>query len=507
MRNFDRCFVVMPFGKKPLQGQPGKYFDFDKVFRAVIKPAIENAKLSSHRADQEMASGVIHTQMFKSLRDEALVLADLSLDNPNVYYELGVRHVMTPSGTILICRKGSKLPFDIALSRVIFYDFDGVSFDVEEAGRVQTEISDALNEAKRGNPDSPVHALLEDVIQTQRDHRMDLDLVGDVEQYQSESQETFQRIVAESWQGQVVTDRNVQIRDLLQKHERSAFGISALAQYCLQQQELPDAAMDLLKPMVFHEIHDLQLQLYRRLKDEGKLGPRHLVKYGSAISETEPSIKGAETGLQMMNEGLQQAKERLASAPEDQQLMADAAYCHYYIGNLAVWKWQQLTSVPQDLEVAIESLEKALNLWHDIGPALRPVYLSAPAHAKLLLLMRARDQNILREDSEGHAESLLKMRPVGGEPARLVSWLQWYKILILADQTAATPSDGANVKSIMSNAHQRFAQDAKLVVKGELDVGRRQYAVLRRFLEQNSDYLRNPHLMGRISRLLQRRLG
>lgn len=507
MRDCKRCFVIMPIGRKPIPGEPDRLYDFDKVYRAVIEPAVENASLSPYRADQETASGVIHTQMFKSLRDEALVLADLSLDNPNVYYELGVRHVMKPSGTILICQKRSHLPFDIALSRVIYYEYDGTSFDVEEAKRVKEDILNALKEAQRGYPDSPVHALLEDVFPTEREHDVCSNTSDEREQSLSESLSTFHRIVADSWQEEEVADRSAQIRNLLKKHRHSAFGISALAQYCIQQQKVPDAAMDLLRPMVFHEIHNLQLELYRRLHSEGRLGPRNFVKYGSAISEAEPSLRGAENGRRMMHEGLIQAEGRLRLAPEDQHLMADVAYCYYYIGNLTLWQWQQLTSVQQDLDGAIEYLQKALELWMHMKPALRPIYLWAPANFKLLLLMRSRDQNILREDVEGYAKTLLRMRPVGDEPDRLVSWLRWYQIITLADQADGTPIDSAKGKQIMDRAHQRFAQDVKLVERGVIDVGRRQYAVLRRFLEQNADYLRHPRLMGRISRLLQRRLG
>jgi len=68
------------------------------------------------------------------LRDRGVVLADLSLENPNVFYELGVRHVMSARETVLICRAGSELPFDVKLSRVILYDFDGQHLDWDMAG-------------------------------------------------------------------------------------------------------------------------------------------------------------------------------------------------------------------------------------------------------------------------------------------------------------------------------------------------------------------------------------
>src|SRR5258707_967735 len=89
------CFVVMPFGKKPIPDHAGREYDFDKVYRVIIQRAVQKAGLDPIRADERKGSNLIHTDMFKDLRDQAVVLADLSLHNPNVYYELGIRHVMS----------------------------------------------------------------------------------------------------------------------------------------------------------------------------------------------------------------------------------------------------------------------------------------------------------------------------------------------------------------------------------------------------------------------------
>ncbi len=85
------CFIVMPFGKKP--GSDGRTYDFDKVYRVIIQRAVNGAGMRPVRSDERIGSRLIHSDMFKDLRDQAVVLADLSLENPNVFYELGVRHV------------------------------------------------------------------------------------------------------------------------------------------------------------------------------------------------------------------------------------------------------------------------------------------------------------------------------------------------------------------------------------------------------------------------------
>ena len=123
----SECFVVMPFGLKAFPDGSGRTYDFDKVYRVLCQRAITEAGMKPIRADERVTSAIIHSDMFRDLRDRLVVLADLSLDNPNVFYELGIRHVMSSNGTVLMCRKGSVLPFDVKLSRVIFYDFDGAS--------------------------------------------------------------------------------------------------------------------------------------------------------------------------------------------------------------------------------------------------------------------------------------------------------------------------------------------------------------------------------------------
>ena len=100
--------------------------------------------------------------MFKDLRDQAVVLADLSLENPNVFYELGIRHVMSPRGTVLMSRVGAELPFDVKLSRVYLRQvrWGSASIGKRLSGLVQ-ELQVRPEEAKRGTPDSPVYALLD----------------------------------------------------------------------------------------------------------------------------------------------------------------------------------------------------------------------------------------------------------------------------------------------------------------------------------------------------------
>jgi len=87
-RGQSHAFVAMPFGNKP--GPDGEPVDFNRVYHELIRPALEAANLSPLRADKEERAGDIRTDMFQELLLADLVVADLTIDNPNVWYALGV---------------------------------------------------------------------------------------------------------------------------------------------------------------------------------------------------------------------------------------------------------------------------------------------------------------------------------------------------------------------------------------------------------------------------------
>ena len=99
------AFVVMPYGTK-------EEIDFNRVYGELIKPALEGAGFQVFRADEEMRAGDIRTDMFQELLLADLVVADLSIDNPNVWYELGVRHALRARGVIGIRCRRDYMPFE-----------------------------------------------------------------------------------------------------------------------------------------------------------------------------------------------------------------------------------------------------------------------------------------------------------------------------------------------------------------------------------------------------------
>ncbi len=127
-----RVFTVMPFGNKQVRAavpatpdkpaQEALFVNYDEVYRRLIAPAIATAGCEPFRADQEGGSGDIRTDMFFELVTADVVVADISILNPNVFYELGVRHTATPGGVVHLHGGWEKQPFDVAPDRLFSYD-------------------------------------------------------------------------------------------------------------------------------------------------------------------------------------------------------------------------------------------------------------------------------------------------------------------------------------------------------------------------------------------------
>lgn len=162
------CFVLMPFGIKT--DSLGRKIDFDAVYAELIGPAVAEAGMEVVRADEEQVGGIIHKPMFERLMLCEYAVADITGGNPNVFYELGVRHALRPRSTIVVFATGSGIPFDIAHLR-------GLPYAVTPGGRVAgakvqvAALAKSLNSARTDHADdSPVFQLVEDMPRVQIDH-------------------------------------------------------------------------------------------------------------------------------------------------------------------------------------------------------------------------------------------------------------------------------------------------------------------------------------------------
>jgi hypothetical protein len=161
MHDVRSCFVIMPFDEKPDPARKDTV-DFDRVYKDIIKPAITGLKKSRGlnieclRCDEVERAGLIHERMVAHIADADVAVVDITTANPNVYYELGVRHALRDRVTVLLRRKGTNNPFNIGGMTTIEYDLDE-----ESAGRAREAIASFVaNGLLSGARDSLVYSVL-----------------------------------------------------------------------------------------------------------------------------------------------------------------------------------------------------------------------------------------------------------------------------------------------------------------------------------------------------------
>jgi hypothetical protein len=114
------CFVIGPIGSRhaELGSEPRiTYEDALEVLESVVEPACKAVGLEAVRADGLSVAGELTDQIFRRLRDDDVVVADLTGGNPNVMYELGLRHTKNKL-TVQIGEFG-RLPFDVSVIRTV----------------------------------------------------------------------------------------------------------------------------------------------------------------------------------------------------------------------------------------------------------------------------------------------------------------------------------------------------------------------------------------------------
>lgn len=140
----------MPFGLK--SSPSGAAIDFNGFYRDVIREAVVALGFEPVRSDDIAGPGSIHEDMFLHIACDEIAIVDLTTLNPNVVYELGVRHALRRSITVLLQKEGESIPFNIHGQRVIHY-----SGDPDDHERTRTEIRTFIEAALGSNrADSPI---------------------------------------------------------------------------------------------------------------------------------------------------------------------------------------------------------------------------------------------------------------------------------------------------------------------------------------------------------------
>lgn len=130
------CFVCMPLDQEGSETRQRT----DDVIEYIIKQAVEQHGYEVVAPHRIATPGIISRQVIEHIARAELVIADLTDHNPNVFYELALRHAVRKP-LIQIIEKGQKIPFDVAQQRTVEY-----GTDVGGAARARDEISDQLKE-------------------------------------------------------------------------------------------------------------------------------------------------------------------------------------------------------------------------------------------------------------------------------------------------------------------------------------------------------------------------
>jgi hypothetical protein len=113
------CFVIGPIGE--LRSSIRSHAD--DFIQYIVNPTLADLDFKADRADKMPDPGRITTQIIERLKDADLVIADLTAGNPNVYYELSLRHAVGKP-VIHMARDGTAIPFDVFDSRTIFFTLE-----------------------------------------------------------------------------------------------------------------------------------------------------------------------------------------------------------------------------------------------------------------------------------------------------------------------------------------------------------------------------------------------
>jgi len=150
-----RAFVIRPFGQK--EDSKGNKFDFENIHNELIAPALEATDLGGGTTGEILDSGNIREDMFALILEADLVICDITLQNANVFYELGIRHALRKRSTIMIKSQESadSTPFDILTDRYLAYKAEYPA--AAKAGLIKM-VEATLNSTR--DTDSPIFKLL-----------------------------------------------------------------------------------------------------------------------------------------------------------------------------------------------------------------------------------------------------------------------------------------------------------------------------------------------------------
>src|SRR2546423_2594376 len=155
-----RAFIIRPFGTK-------NDINFDDVEAKLIDPALNRLSVPGRPTMEIRRQGNIRLDIFQRLPTADLVIADISIHNANVYYELGVRHALRGKRTYMIRAQGTgiqtdEVPFDLKTDRYLAYDANNPAASLDD---LLEGLRQTINSEEQ---DSPIFQMLPDLAEQER---------------------------------------------------------------------------------------------------------------------------------------------------------------------------------------------------------------------------------------------------------------------------------------------------------------------------------------------------
>lgn len=148
------CFVIAPIGA---EGSADRLRS-DQVLKHIIGPSVKECGYEPIRADHISEPGLITSQVIQHIVEDPLVIADLTGRNPNVFYELALRHAIKKP-IVQIIHATETIPFDVAASRTVHVDHR----DLDSVAKAKEEITKQIRHVEK-NPedvDTPISVAVE----------------------------------------------------------------------------------------------------------------------------------------------------------------------------------------------------------------------------------------------------------------------------------------------------------------------------------------------------------
>ncbi|MFZ2407040.1 MAG: hypothetical protein WAW41_18045, partial [Methylobacter sp.] len=162
--DFDNtCFVIMPYGIKKYLGQQVNFdLIYEQIFKRAAKIRLENGRLlKAYRADEKPKAGPLRDQMRLDILKSRVALADITGDNRNVTYEIGLRHALLRSSTALVMQKDTEIPHDLQDDPVVTYkcDFSSENEIKESIEEIREFLRRSIPPMGTGIPQNVISAL------------------------------------------------------------------------------------------------------------------------------------------------------------------------------------------------------------------------------------------------------------------------------------------------------------------------------------------------------------